>query len=144
MASLTRALSTHPTFTLVALSLVARLFTTTLLLTWSSLLPSFDSSSSVLLSSPTSAATPFLRWDTVYFAEVALRGYTQEQQLAFQSGLPALMRVGGEVLAWFEGSKVDESKVVFGGMVFAAFATAGAVASLYQWVLSLAVAHERR
>ncbi|WFD00338.1 ER membrane glycoprotein subunit of the GPI transamidase complex-like protein [Malassezia yamatoensis] len=40
-------------------------------------------------------ASPFVRWDTVYFVAAAAHGYTHEQMLAFQPGIVGMIRLAG-------------------------------------------------
>lgn len=125
-------LYSHPIRSLIILSISIHLLTTLLLALSPSLLPSFDSSSSLLVSA---RLEPFLRWDTVYFASIALHGYQHEQQLAFMPGLPGLMRVGGGLVAWLTGAKeLGTDHVVVAGACMAMVAGIAAVVTLYQYV----------
>jgi phosphatidylinositol glycan class V len=66
----------------------------------------FDTSTSILLAlspagtSSTSdklskALEPFVKWDNLYFAQIAVRGYQHEQELAFMPIWPLFMRWSG-------------------------------------------------
>ncbi|KAH8083507.1 GPI mannosyltransferase 2 [Filobasidium floriforme] len=66
----------------------------------------FDTSTSILLAlSPTGtsdtsdklakALEPFVKWDNLYFAQIAVRGYQHEQELAFMPIWPLVMRWSG-------------------------------------------------
>jgi hypothetical protein len=66
----------------------------------------FDTSTSILLAlspagtSSTSdklskALEPFVKWDNLYFAQIAVRGYQHEQELAFMPVWPSVMRWSG-------------------------------------------------
>jgi phosphatidylinositol glycan class V len=43
---------------------------------------------------------PFVRWDAVYFLDIARNGYSSEQQFAFFPGYPILIRVCAKLLAF--------------------------------------------
>lgn len=128
----------RPFPTLTLLALLTRLLTSTLLLLLHSAgLPSFDASAAPLLPSPRDAwLTPFLRWDTLYFASVATRGYAREQELAFAPGLPGVMRAAGWGVVWAEGrggaAEVGVREVMMGGIVVSWVAGVGAVLALYK------------
>lgn len=76
----------------------------------------FDTSTSVLLAdtgSPSSNGLarildPFVRWDNIYFAQIAVRGYRHEQELAFMPVWPLVMRWSGKL--------VLKVKLLLGGM----------------------------
>jgi hypothetical protein len=66
----------------------------------------FDTSTSILLAlfptgtSSTSdrlpkALEPFVKWDNLYFTQIAIRGYQHEQELAFMPVWPLVMRWSG-------------------------------------------------
>ncbi|RSH90453.1 ER membrane glycoprotein subunit of the GPI transamidase complex-like protein [Saitozyma podzolica] len=152
-AGLQRSTSTgSPIRTIALLALLSRIVPLALL----HLLPirTFDASAS-LLSPPTSSGIsltplttytpPTLRWDAIHFATIALRGYTFEQQLAFQPGWPLVMRVAGEGVWWakrlFAGlvsgdssSILTSNDVVLGGVIAANAAFVGAAIMLYKYV----------
>jgi hypothetical protein len=152
-AGLQRSTSTgSPIRTIALLALLSRIVPLALL----HLLPirTFDASAS-LLSPPTSSGIsltplttytpPTLRWDAIHFATIALRGYTFEQQLAFQPGWPLVMRVAGEGVWWakrlFTGlvsgdssSILTSNDVVLGGVIAANAAFVGATIMLYKYV----------
>ncbi|KAM0750807.1 hypothetical protein T439DRAFT_348085 [Meredithblackwellia eburnea MCA 4105] len=100
------------------------LFTTNLLSTSSP----FDSSSKLLLKSPSNHLNPLLRWDAVYFAKQATRGYQHEQDLAFMPGI--------SIIAKF--FRVESSEAfVMSTTVAAAFAGSGAALALFHLTKSL-------
>ncbi|GAA6054109.1 hypothetical protein NBRC10513_006125 [Rhodotorula toruloides] len=82
---------------------------------------------------------PFVRWDTVYFVNIALEGYTQEQRAAFMPGLPGLMRAGGEGIRWLRGGKGAASgdDVVLAGMTATAAAAIAAAVVLHRLTVRL-------
>ena len=127
-----------PLTTLTLLALSSRLLTSALLLACHSAFPSFDSSAQTLLGSdPRSGCfEPFLRWDTLYFASVATRGYRYEQELAFSPGLPGAMHLAGRAVGWIEGGgwegQVGVREAVVGGVVVSWAAGVGAVLALYK------------
>jgi phosphatidylinositol glycan class V len=55
----------------------------------------------------------FVRWDAVYFLEIAKNGYSFEQQHAFLPGLPIMIRIIGEFLNFFI-KDIDSSYVLAG------------------------------
>lgn len=127
------ALLDRPVLSIVLLSLLLRLVTSLALLATHSSLPSFDASAARLSSPLNPFYQVFVRWDTVYFLEIAKEGYTQEQRLAFTPGLPILLGGGAELLRWLKGAKeasVEDS--VFFGMISTTFATTGAAVLLYK------------
>lgn len=129
-------LQLHPIRTLWVTSAALKILTTFLLYS-THYLPSFDTSSTLLLAS-SPQLEPFIRWDTVYFLRVAMRGYEHEQQAAFMPGLPGVMRGGGEVLRWCRGAiEVQEGDAVLVGMLASMLAGMGAVVCLYRCALRL-------
>ncbi|GAA5898936.1 uncharacterized protein JCM6883_003477 [Sporobolomyces salmoneus] len=121
-------LSNRPILSIISISLLLR-FTTTLLLLFSHrFLPSF-AADATKLSSPLfpSYWEAFVRWDTVYFLEIAKDGYSREQRFAFSPGLPAIFRFGGELLRRVRGAEeVSFEDMVLVGIVSTTLATAGA------------------
>lgn len=91
-----------PVRTIIVLSLLTRILTSSCLILLPLILPSFDSSSTLLISNP--YLQSFLRWDTVYFLQIAQRGYKYEQELAFMPGLPGILRLGGFLSKLIRGS----------------------------------------
>ena len=128
----------RPLLSLTLLALSTRLLTSTLLLALHSLLPAFDSSAQPLLAPDPRARwlEPFLRWDALYFASIATRGYRYEQELAFSPGLPGAMHLAGRAVGWIEGGgwegQVGVREAVVGGVVVSWAAGVGAVLALYK------------
>ncbi|GAA5892571.1 hypothetical protein JCM8208_005853 [Rhodotorula glutinis] len=129
----------HPTRTLVRASLTLRAVTSLLLLLLGSLLPSFETDAATLSHPVASWARPFVRWDSVHFVNVALDGYTTEQQTAFMPGLPTVMRAGGEALHWLlrRRGPVEGDEVVLAGLLATTFATTAAALCLHRLTLTL-------
>ncbi|WVN90315.1 uncharacterized protein L203_105551 [Cryptococcus depauperatus CBS 7841] len=97
-------------------------------------LPLFDTSPSLVISSP----PPALRWDAIHFASIASRGYEYEQQLAFQPGWLGVMRLAGKGLSFLRGGNVvDVQDVLIGGTLFANAAFVGSSIMLYKLTLFL-------
>ncbi|GAA5867644.1 hypothetical protein JCM3774_001543 [Rhodotorula dairenensis] len=90
------AVQRAPIAWIVAASVLLRLSTSALLVAAHLLLPTWDAEVTTLSHPISPYLDPFVRWDTVHFAHIALDGYTSDQQSAFLPGLPALMRFGGE------------------------------------------------
>lgn len=55
---------------------------------------------------------PFIRWDAIYFVEIAKHGYTLEQQFAFLPGLPFLMNL----LSIMSGLSVEWSGILISNL----------------------------
>lgn len=77
--------------------------------TGSHLIQDFDLSGQQLLGMEEGGSTlikslliPFVRWDALYFVEIARSGYLYEQFQAFFPFLPILMRLIGTVLGLFD------------------------------------------
>ena len=92
----------------------------------------FDTSTSILLAAPgTSSSTklarfldPFVKWDNLYFSQIALRGYQHEQELAFMPIWPLMMRWSGMFVRLLLKSTpspsiqaLDMTDVVLGGVI---------------------------
>lgn len=77
------------------LAILIRILTTSTLLFVPQTLPAFDKSADDLLPSSDRWIQGFLRWDALYFTQIAQNGYTREQEFAFMPGLPYLMRLLG-------------------------------------------------
>ena len=89
----------------------------------------FDSSHQ-LVSIGTAPAT--LRWDAVHFTSIALHGYEYEQQIAFQPGWPAIMRLAAGSARWMSLEELGSQDLVMGGVVIANLASIGASVMLYK------------
>jgi len=127
------AIFTRPILSIVSISLLLRLVTSSLLFVVHRFLPSFDASASRLSSPLAVNYQGFVRWDTVYFLEIARNGYTQEQRLAFFPGLPGVLRSGGELLRWARRSQeVSLEDMVVVGVISTTVVTAGAAVLLYK------------
>ena len=127
------ALLDRPVLSIVLLSLLLRLATSLALLATHSFLPSFDASATLLSSPLNPIYQAFVRWDTVYFVDIAKEGYTQEQRLAFTPGLPMLLRGGAELLRRVKGAgQASTEDLVLAGMISTTFATTGAAVLLYK------------
>ncbi|GAA5898913.1 uncharacterized protein JCM6883_003469 [Sporobolomyces salmoneus] len=127
-------LSNRPILSIISISLILRFTTTLLLLVTHRFLPSFDADATKL-SSPLfpSYWEAFVRWDTVYFLEIAKDGYTKEQRFAFSPGLPGILRFGGELLRRVRGAEeVSFEDMVLTGIVSTTMATTGAAVLLYK------------
>lgn len=108
---------------------LSRILHLTVLSGLSKALPLFDTSPSLLLSSP----PPALRWDAIHFASVAYNGYEYEQQVAFQPGWLAVMRLAGEGVRFIRAASVVELKdVILGGTIVANVAFVAATLVLYK------------
>ncbi|RKO99435.1 hypothetical protein CXG81DRAFT_27806 [Caulochytrium protostelioides] len=69
------------------------------------------------------------RWDTVYFAGIATRGYRYEQELAFFPGWPVAMRALASAAA--AASPLRHVPVLVAGLVLSSAVSAAAAVSLY-------------
>ncbi|BGP34421.1 ER membrane glycoprotein subunit of the GPI transamidase complex-like protein [Rhodotorula toruloides] len=129
----------HPIRTIVTASLALRCLTSLLLLLVFSLVPCFDASAATLSHPVSPYLQPFVRWDTVYFVNIALEGYTHEQRAAFMPGLPKLMRAGGEGIRWLRSGKgaANGDDVVLAGMAASAMATTTAAVVLHRLTVRL-------
>ncbi|EIW73174.1 hypothetical protein TREMEDRAFT_42227 [Tremella mesenterica DSM 1558] len=128
---ITKAIHIKHVSCIIVLAILTRSFSSILLSL--SNVPLFDTSPYLLNTSSTDRApSATLRWDAIHFSSIALHGYTYEQQIAFQSGWPILMRLAGEVVRWWRGGGIDVEDVVFGGVVLANLAFVGAVVMLYE------------
>lgn len=121
---------------LLACAVLVRIITISLLLVASSRVPSFDKSALLLLPPSHQYLEPFVRWDTLYFVKIAVKGYQNEQELAFTPGLPLVMRVVGMGIRLVKGESgpVEVPDVVMGGMVACFIAGVGATLALYTYV----------
>lgn len=128
------AVERAPTTWIVAVSVLLRLSTSALLVAAHLLLPTWDAEVTTLSYPISQSLEPFVRWDTVHFAHIALDGYTSDQQSAFLPGLPALMRFGGEVVhrvhSGEPGATADD--VVLAGIVLSAVASAAAAVAFHR------------
>ena len=112
---------------IVTLAILSRFLARSLLALLSDL-PCFDSSHQLLYD----PALPTLRWDAVHYSSIALNGYNFEQQLAFQPGLPAIMRLTGEVVRFVTGGDIAVKHVVIGGELVNSLALVEASVMLYK------------
>lgn len=127
------AILARPTLKIVLLSLALRLITSVVLCSVHRFFPSFDASAARLSSPLSFNYQSFVRWDTVYFIEIARDGYLQEQRLAFFPGLPGILRIGGELFRGIKGGKgVSNEDMVVSGVVSTTLATTGAAVLLYK------------
>lgn len=92
------AVTWQDTLGVALLALLIRLLTSLSLFLVPSYLPAFDKSADLVLPLRDRWVQGFLRWDALYFLDIAQRGYTLEQHLAFMPALPLLMRLGGVVV----------------------------------------------
>ncbi|KJE02009.1 GPI mannosyltransferase 2 [Cryptococcus gattii NT-10] len=107
----------------------SRILHLTVLSGLSKALPLFDTSPSLLLPSP----PPSLRWDAIHFSSIAYNGYEYEQQVAFQPGWLAVMRLAGEGVRFIRAASVVELKdVILGSTIMANFAFVAATLVLYK------------
>ncbi|GAA5950293.1 hypothetical protein JCM3765_004492 [Sporobolomyces pararoseus] len=128
----------QPTLSIVLISLSLRIVTSILLFSVHRFFPSFDASAARLSSPLSRDYQGFVRWDTVYFLEIASNGYTQEQRLAFFPGLPGILRLGGELSKGLsEGKDLSLEAMVLFGMAGSTVATTGAAVLLYKLTLDL-------
>ena len=123
-------LARRPVASLVTLSVALRCFVISTLLFLGRVLPSFDASSALLLKPSELYLEPLVRWDTVYFVQIAQRGYEHEQQTAFMPGLPLLMRWTAEFYGRDSG-KLPAGAVVRAGVLWSGVASTLAVVCMY-------------
>ncbi|GAA5860133.1 hypothetical protein JCM8547_009195 [Rhodosporidiobolus lusitaniae] len=142
--SLCDAALRHPARAILVTAFLLRLTTSLVVVVAGLVLPTWDAEVTVLAPSYAQELSPYLspfvRWDAVHFAHVALRGYgVEERTAAFMPGLPlGVMRGGGKVLAWMGGrEKVGVNEVVLAGLLGSAAATAGAAVVLHRLTLRL-------
>ncbi|GAA5836386.1 hypothetical protein JCM9279_000371 [Rhodotorula babjevae] len=128
-----------PARTLVRASLALRAVTSLALVLLGSLLPSFETDAAALSHPVAWWVQPFVRWDSVHFVNIAVDGYTTEQQTAFMPGLPLVMRVGGEALHWFlrRRGPVQGDEVVLAGLLATTLATTAAALCLHRLTLAI-------
>jgi len=92
----------------------------------------WDTSSSAQLSAVETSSErlgrwldPFLRWDGLYFTQIALRGYKYEQETAFLPGWLLVMRWSGTFIAELRAAIFDTSQslqatdIILGGALMA-------------------------
>ena len=91
-----------------------RLSLTLIFVCWKSLLftlaqcspwPGYDTSTVILHPLHNGWAMPFIRWDAIYFTQIAQRGYLFEQEWAFSWGLTRLMHIGAGCMPFHLSSK---------------------------------------
>ncbi|OXG37989.1 GPI mannosyltransferase 2 [Cryptococcus neoformans Gb118] len=118
-----------PLTLIVITACFSRILHLTILSGLSKALPLFDTSPSLLLPSP----PPALRWDAIHFSSIAYIGYEYEQQVAFQPGWLAVMRLAGEGVRFIRAAPVVElNDVILGGTIVANFAFVAATLVLYK------------
>lgn len=123
----------RPVLTFVSGGIAVRLATLTLLFLASRVVPSFDTSALVLLPATHHYLEPLVRWDTLYFANIAVRGYLNEQEMAFMPGLPVVMHLAGRGVRWAGGGgPVEVQEAVIGGVLATAMAGIAATVALYK------------
>ncbi|KAI8929928.1 GPI mannosyltransferase 2 [Entophlyctis helioformis] len=86
-------------------------------------------------------ARPLMRWDAVYFLDIAENGYTFEQQFAFFPGLPLLARGLASVFAW-TGGFCNHAATTLAGIAVSNISFVIATIALYH--LSAHVLQDRR
>lgn len=122
-----------PVLAFVAGGIAVRLATLALLFLASRVVPSFDTSALVLLPTTHHYLEPLVRWDAFYFANIAVRGYVNEQEMAFMPGLPAVMHLAGRGVRWVSGGgPVEVQDAVLGGVLATAVAGIAATVALYK------------
>lgn len=103
----------------------------------------FDTSTSILLekSAIIGSESPlqnFLRWDALYYVEIAIDGYRHEQELAFLPGWPLCMRMAGKTVQYIRSIKgsgpatLDVFDVLVGGIVMANVLSVAASVAFYK------------
>jgi phosphatidylinositol glycan class V len=103
----------------------------------------FDTSASILLEKsaiigPDSPLQNFLRWDALYYVDIAMTGYRYEQELAFLPGWPLCMRAAGKAVQYIRGIKgrgpadLDVFDVLVGGIVMANVLSIAASVAFYK------------
>jgi Mannosyltransferase (PIG-V) len=115
---------------IVCASLLFRSVTVLLLFSAYFLVPTWDTGGRLLLQERGSSILlePLLRWDTLYFSRIALDGYAQEKDFAFAPGLPLVMRLGAQLVAWGTGwSSSLGGAIVFGSFMSVSMSTVAAV-----------------
>ncbi|GAA5939639.1 GPI-anchor transamidase GPI18 [Sporobolomyces koalae] len=138
--SLRDAFVDRPLVAVTLLSLLLRLATTATIVAVQSVFPAFDASAARLSVPLSPRLEGLVRWDTVYFLEIAKTGYIHEQRLAFFLGLPALLRAGGQVLAWCRGEhNAALEDMVIAGVGATTFATTAAALCLHRLTTALSM-----
>lgn len=148
-----------PTYLLLLLSVISRLLPLFLLTVLSNLpqFPPFDSSHTVLTQSESSPYIPTsyglngsgtIRWDAIHFLSIAKDGYRWEQQLAFQPGWMAILRISGLAVSYIrnrfigfgdepdgfdEGLQLSPWDLEVGGMIVSNLCFVGATIMLYRY-----------
>lgn len=103
----------------------------------------FDTSASILLEksailAPNALLQNFLRWDALYYVDIAMAGYRYEQELAFLPGWPLCMRLAGRGIQYIRSIKgrgppnLDVFDVLVGGIVLANILSVAAVVAFYK------------
>lgn len=95
-------------------------------------LPLFDSSPEIVVQAPVPTT---LRWDALHFLGIAKDGYQYEQQLAFQPGWPACLRLGGVVMHRVLGGRfapTGDRAMVYAGTILAVLSYTVAALMLFK------------
>ncbi|OCF73752.1 hypothetical protein I204_05596 [Kwoniella mangroviensis CBS 8886] len=125
--------SQSPTLLIIILGISIRFIHISLLYILSRLIPSFDSSQSLI----SLENFPGLRWDAIHFVSIVQNGYEFEQQLAFQPLLMGLLRLLGQSVAYIRGREIEVVDIIWSGVGVSAVAWVGASAILYKLTVHL-------
>lgn len=120
------------TLRVLGLAVLVRLLTTATLLLVPNYLPAFDKSADAVLPANDRWIQGFLRWDSLYFLQIAQDGYTRENEFAFMPALPALMRILG--MGWEERWKPSVKSMVLATVCLANLAALGAAVLFHRYV----------
>ncbi|KAM0786696.1 hypothetical protein ACM66B_002140 [Microbotryomycetes sp. NB124-2] len=131
--------SHRPVTSLVLVSIAIKCCVLASLLLAGRALPAFDASSRLVVESP--ITVPLVRWDTVYFVEIAKNGYTSEQQTAFMPGLPYLMRYSAQFVRSFVTGVNVRDLEVWTGVFWSMVASTLAIACMYRLTLQVFRSH---
>ena len=87
-------------------------------------------------------STRVVRWDAIYFTQIAQRGYIWEQEWAFGWSHTWILRVlGGFLAPWFGYVEVNTDVIAFGGVLLAHLSHWASVVVLY-WLTNEVFKHE--
>jgi phosphatidylinositol glycan class V len=123
----------RPILSLLILSAAARIFTLSLLYTAKQIIPTLQNERQPQFTNSTSRLEAFVRWDTLYFIDIALDGYATDKVTAFMPGLPLLMRYAGNVIMTMRGGQellIEDT--VIAGILLAFLAGVSATLVLYK------------